>query len=106
MVRIAFVQPDGRREEAEAEVGETLMSQAKAAGIDGIVAECGGSMVCGTCHVYLGRELFDSLGPVPEMEADMLEYVIDPQPCSRLSCQIRVTAEMEGAEVGIPHSQR
>jgi 2Fe-2S ferredoxin len=106
VVSITFVQQDGRRQQIAAEPGETLMANAKAKGIDGIEAECGGSMVCGTCHVYLEPRVFELLGPPPPMEADMLEYVIAPQATSRLSCQIRVGSDMDGMEVGLPPSQR
>jgi 2Fe-2S ferredoxin len=106
MVSITFVQTDGQRRQIDAQPGETLMANAKAKGIDGIEAECGGSMVCGTCHVYLEPRVFELLGPPPAMEAEMLEYVIAPQATSRLSCQISVTAEMDGMEVGLPPSQR
>jgi ferredoxin, 2Fe-2S len=106
MVSITFVQPDGRRQRIEAELGVSLMANAKALGVGGIEAECGGSMVCGTCHVYLPAPLHGSIGPVPDMEAEMLEYVIEPQATSRLSCQVIVTEAMEGVEVGLPVSQR
>ena len=82
------------------------MANAKAQGVDGIEAECGGSMVCGTCHVYLSEPLHQKIGPVPAMEAEMLEYVIDPRATSRLACQITVTAALDGAEIGIPITQR
>lgn len=106
MVSITFVQPNGHRQTIKAAPGETLMSQAKAQGVDGIEAECGGSMVCGTCHVYLAEPFYQAIGPVPAMEADMLEYVIDPSATSRLSCQIKVDPLMEGMEVRVPVSQR
>jgi 2Fe-2S ferredoxin len=106
MVSITFIQPDGRRQTIEAVAGESLMSQAKAMGVDGIEAECGGSMVCGTCHVHLADAVYQAIGPVPLMEADMLEYVIDPSATSRLSCQVKVDPAMEGMEVRLPNSQR
>jgi len=106
MVSITFIQPDGRRQTIEATPGESLMSRAKLLGIDGIEAECGGSMVCGTCHVHLPASTYAALGPVPSMEAEMLEYVIDPDATSRLSCQVEVTEALEGAEIRVPVSQR
>ena len=106
MVSITFVTVDGHRQTIEATAGETLMANAKAKGIDGIEAECGGSMVCGTCHVYLDPAVYASLAPVPAMEGDMLEEVIEPRLTSRLSCQIAVAAEMDGMEVWLPRSQR
>jgi 2Fe-2S ferredoxin len=106
VVRITFVASDGSRQEIEATPGDSLMASAKARGVDGIEAECGGSMVCGTCHVHLDPQTYAALGPVPAMEAEMLEYVIEPSVTSRLSCQLRVGVEMDGIEVGLPHAQR
>lgn len=106
MVSITFVAADGQRQTIEATVGQTLMASAKAKGVDGIEAECGGSMVCGTCHVYLDPAIYSSLEPVPAIEAEMLEYVIEPRKTSRLSCQIYIAGGMEGMDVGLPPSQR
>jgi len=106
VVSTTFIQPDGRRQKIEAVCGETLMSQAKAQGVDGIEAECGGSMVCGTCHVHLSDMTYAALSPVPAMEAEMLEYVIDPDATSRLSCQIVVSDALHGAEIRVPVAQR
>lgn len=105
MVRITFVQPDGARQEIEAEVGESLMASAKARGVDGIIAECGGSLVCGTCHVYLDDAAFALAGPPLNFEVDLLDNVREPRPTSRLSCQITVSTEMDGMIVSVPTSQ-
>lgn len=106
MVSITFVQSGGDRQTIDAEVGVSLMANAKLKGVDGIEAECGGSMVCGTCHVHLCETIYKAIGSVPTMEAEMLDYVIDPSPTSRLSCQVRVIEAMEGMEVRIPVLQR
>ena len=75
-------------------------------GVDGIVAECGGSCMCATCHVYV-RE--DQLAKAPSMEADedaMLEGTASPRrPNSRLSCQLVVSPEMDGLVVDLPETQ-
>lgn len=106
MVRIRFVQPDGRADNIEATVGESLMANAKLHGIDGIVAECGGSMVCGTCHVYISEPGLPKLPAPGDMELDMLDCALHQQPNSRLSCQITVAESMDGLEVSVPLSQR
>jgi 2Fe-2S ferredoxin len=106
MVCIRFVQPDGDSVVVDADVGASLMVAATTNDVDGILAECGGSMVCGTCHVYVDEPWFTALGPVPAMEAEMLEYGLHPQPNSRLSCQIAVGEALEGLCVRIPVSQR
>lgn len=106
MVRITFHEENGGTQEVEAGVGVSLMESAKAAGIDGIEAECGGSMVCGTCQVYVPEPWFSAITPASAMEGEMVEYTRHPRPTSRLSCQIVVTESMEGMEVGVPLSQR
>ncbi|WP_298291494.1 2Fe-2S iron-sulfur cluster-binding protein [Novosphingobium sp.] len=106
MVRIRFTQPNGKVQEIEAETGETLMANACAQGIDGIIAECGGCLVCGTCHVYVAGPWFELLDPPSTIEADILDYGLHRQPSSRLSCQIMVTDTMDGMEVGVPLTQR
>lgn len=106
MVQVRFTQPDGSAQEIDAKVGESLMVNAKANGIDGIVAECGGSMVCGTCHVYIGDGWYDRLPAPSDMELDMIDCGLHQQPNSRLACQIQVTGEMDGLEVHVPLSQR
>lgn len=103
MAKITFVEADGTEIVADAQPGQTLMQVAVAAGVTGIVAECGGVCACATCHCYLA-----SKGVVPEPqepETDMLDFVIDPQPTSRLSCQIEITDELDNLTVHVPESQ-
>jgi ferredoxin, 2Fe-2S len=103
MTKITFMQPDGTEKIVTATVGRSLMEAAQAVGVAGIIAECGGSAACATCHVVLPQELFDRLGAPEEHEEDMLEFSNAPrQPCSRLSCQVQVTAEMDGIAVLVP----
>lgn len=106
MVRILFRDEAGNTQEIDAEPGISLMANAKAKGIDGIEAECGGAMVCATCQVYVAEPWFSAIAPAGEMEAEMVEYTRHPRPNSRLSCQIVVTEAMDGMEVGVPLSQR
>ena len=106
MVRIVFRSASGTATEVDAAEGQSLMEAAKAAGITGIDAECGGSMICATCHVHVAPDWFARLAPAGEIEAEMVEYTRHPRPTSRLSCQIAVTAELDGLEVEVPPSQR
>jgi len=105
MVQIVFRDQDGNETRIDAEPGKSLMESAKVNDIEGIVAECGGSMVCGTCHVHIAEPWGSRLEPPSEMEADMLECVRYPAPEARLSCQIVVTDALEGLEVNIPPGQ-
>lgn len=103
---ITFREADGSEVIADARVGDTLMETAKAAGVAGVVAECSGSMVCGTCHVYLSPEAYAAVGEPGEMEADMLDWGLEPRPTSRLSCQVTIGPELDGTTVDVPLHQR
>lgn len=105
MPRIFFSEPSGARREINASVGITLMETALEHGVQGIVAQCGGACACATCHVYVAPAWFDKLPPREEMEEGMLECAWEPRDNSRLSCQINVTADMDGLEVTVPQRQ-
>ena len=107
MPRLVFNLPNGEVRELSAEIGNTVMRTAIAQGIDGIVAECGGAAACGTCHVYVDEATLAKL-PAPESnEEAMLDYTAEPRaPNSRLSCQLKVTEELDGAVFTLPAQQR
>ncbi|PVA07527.1 2Fe-2S iron-sulfur cluster-binding protein [Thalassorhabdomicrobium marinisediminis] len=105
MTKITFIEADGTTVEAKAEPGMSVMQVAVNAGIAAIAAECGGACACGTCHCYVADEWVDKLTPPEDDETDMLDFVIDPTPSSRLSCQIAVTPEMDGLVINVPSSQ-
>ena len=105
MALVFYVAHDGSQFEADVPVGSSVMDGALNNGIDGILAECGGAMSCATCHVYVDEAWVDKVTPANEMETDMLEVVTEPKENSRLSCQLTVTADMEGLKVHLPESQ-
>ena len=105
MAKITFVQPDGTRQTVEAEPGITVMEAAKLNLIAGIEAECGGACACATCHVYVDPGWTERTGPASQMEEDMLDFAFDVRDESRLSCQIKVTAELDGLIVQVPEKQ-
>lgn len=105
MPKIKFITHAGAEKVVEAKPGNTLMNTAVDNGVDGIVAECGGNMSCATCHVYFDEEYAGKLDEPQTMEKEMLEFVIHPQSTSRLSCQIRITDELDGLVVHLPESQ-
>ena len=106
MVKIAFRSPQGSVRVVNAVEGNSVMRAAFDNGVDGIEAACGGSLVCGTCHAYVGETWLPLLPPQSETEKEMLDYGIHVRPNSRLTCQIPVTAELDGMEVELPLSQR
>jgi ferredoxin, 2Fe-2S len=102
MVTITYVAHDGIQTTVEVEEGHSVMEGAVAKGIEGIEAVCGGACACATCHVYVDTGWFDKLDPKSADEDAMLDFASNLQPNSRLSCQIRVSAAIDGLVVEVP----
>jgi len=105
MPKITFIEHDGTVHEIEAEIGSTVMESAIKGGVTSIVAECGGSCTCSTCHVYVDEAWRDKLPAASPEEEDQLDFAFDLQPSSRLSCQIKVTEALDGLVVRTPSYQ-
>jgi ferredoxin, 2Fe-2S len=105
MAKITFIQPDGEAQTVEIPVGWSVMEGAVRANVAGIDADCGGACACATCHVQVEPQWAAKLPPKSEMEETMLDFAIAPKANSRLSCQLRVTSEMDGLTVRVPSSQ-
>lgn len=105
MPRIIYITSDEQRFEIEATNGATVMETAIHAGVPGIEAECGGACSCATCHVYVDPSSTQKLGEVGPMEADMLDFAWEAAPNSRLSCQIKVSCELDGLILRVPERQ-
>ena len=105
MGKITFVEFDGEEEQAEIVEGQSLMQVATENGVRGIDADCGGDCACGTCHVILDSEWFKKSGEQSEEELQMLDLTPEREPTSRLSCQVKVTEEMDGMTVKLPEYQ-
>jgi 2Fe-2S ferredoxin len=105
MAKITFIQPDGSRQEVVAEPGMTVMEAARKELVPGIEAECGGACSCATCHVYVEETWREKVGPPSQMEEDMLDFAFDVRESSRLSCQIKVSEELDGLVVSVPEKQ-
>ncbi|WP_421990463.1 2Fe-2S iron-sulfur cluster-binding protein [Qipengyuania sp.] len=100
-MKIEFVTSQGETVTAEAEPGENLLRVAQAAGLP-LEGTCEGQMACSTCHVIVAPEWFDRLEEASEEEEDMLDLAAGVARTSRLSCQIELTAQMDGLTVRIP----
>jgi 2Fe-2S ferredoxin len=105
MPKITFVDSKGVERTVEAEVGSTVMEAAIRDSIPEILAECGGACACATCHVYVADEWLEKTGKATPMEEDMLDFAFDVQPNSRLCCQIKITAGLDGLKVSTPGKQ-
>jgi 2Fe-2S ferredoxin len=105
MPKIKYIEHDGKERTVDAEVGATVMETAIRNSVPGIVAECGGACSCATCHVHVDDAWTAKVGPPSPMEEDMLDFAFDVRPNSRLSCQIKVTDELDGLIVRTPAQQ-
>jgi 2Fe-2S ferredoxin len=103
--KITYVQPDGEEVTVEVPVGLTVMEGAIENDVDGIVAACGGSCSCSTCHVHVDEDWLEVVGPPHAAELDTLEFAIDVDERSRLSCQIEVSKELDGLIVHVAEEQ-
>jgi 2Fe-2S ferredoxin len=103
--RIIFIQPDGAEQTVDVAVGWSVMEGAVKNLVPGIDADCGGACACATCHVYVDPGWLAVLPRKSEMEEAMLDFAQVVAPNSRLSCQLRVTSEMDGLVVRLPISQ-
>jgi len=105
MPKITFIEHDGTAHTVEGEIGSTVMETALKNDIAGIVAECGGSCTCATCLVHVDEKWSAIVGPPSAEENDMLDTAFEVKPTSRLSCQIKVTPELDGLIVHTPSYQ-
>ena len=98
-----WMKPDGRQTTLDVGLGKSLMEAATARAIPGIIGECDGSLSCATCHVVIDPAWFAKTGKVETFEEQMLDVAeADRQPTSRLSCQIMMTAELDGIILRVP----
>lgn len=107
MPKVVFLSADGTQSGVDARAGDSVMVAATQNGISGIVAKCGGNMSCATCHVWVGDDFAELVGPPrDELEEDLLDLAVtERRPGSRLSCQITVTDELDGLTLEIPPDQ-
>ena len=102
MGKVIYVMSDGTESVVDAGEGESLMQAAVQAGVTAIEGECGGEMSCGTCHVWIGEEWAAKLKRPSQDELDLLEVDDDFTDESRLGCQIRFSAVLDGIVARIP----
>jgi 2Fe-2S ferredoxin len=105
MPKITYIEHNGTEHVVDAEIGQTVMEAAIKNNIPGIEAECGGACACATCHVYVEKEWIKPAGQPEEMEEDMLDFAFDVRDSSRLSCQIKMTEELDGLVIRLPEKQ-
>jgi 2Fe-2S ferredoxin len=105
MTKLTIVAFDGTPHELDVSNGSTVMENAMRNSVPGIDAECGGACACATCHIYVDEAWIEIVGPPSPMEEDMLDFGFDVKPNSRLSCQIKVSDQLDGLIVRTPERQ-
>ena len=105
MPKITYIEHSGKSHTIQVQNGLTVMEGAVQNNIPGIDADCGGSMACATCHVYVKEAWFDKLPKKEDGEEDMIDMAYEPNKFSRLSCQLIVLDELEGLVVKLPEKQ-
>ena len=106
MPHVTYIANDGKQTTLDIPLGTSVMQAAVMHGVDGIVAECGGSCMCATCHVYVRGDQLEKCPPMQADEDAMLEGTASPRrPNSRLSCQLLISEKMEGLVVNLPETQ-
>ena len=105
MSKITYIEHSGKTHTIDVANGLTVMEGAVQNNIPGIDADCGGSMACATCHVYVKEEWFNKLPKKEDGEEDMLDMAFEPKKNSRLSCQLIVSDILDGLVVNIPSKQ-
>ena len=105
MPKIKYIEHNGNSKTIEVDNGLTVMEGAVQNNIPGIDADCGGSMACATCHVYVENSWLNKIPKAEDAENDMIDMAYSPKKNSRLSCQIIVSEELNGLIVTTPEKQ-
>ena len=107
MPLITYVTASGTSREVDAPAGMSVMQAALNNRVEGILGECGGNCMCATCHVYVDPRFIDRIPTAKENEKFMLSIAAEgPETNSRLSCQIKMTEELNGIVVRLPRRQK
>jgi 2Fe-2S ferredoxin len=104
MPEVTYVLADGRELTVDVPCGQSVMDGSVRNNLPGIVAECGGSCSCATCHVYVDAAWEDRFDPITDEERDLLEFADDSQANSRLACQLIMSDDNAGVRVVVPTS--
>ena len=105
MTKVIYKDFQGNSKTIEVENGLSVMEGAIQNNIPGIDADCGGSMACSTCHVYVEDKWLNKLPKIEDAEVDMIDMAYEPKKNSRLSCQLIVSDEIDGLIVTTPEKQ-
>jgi 2Fe-2S ferredoxin len=99
--KLIVITREGEEREIEGEAGLSVMELIRDAGFDELLALCGGCCSCATCHVHVDPAFADKLPSMSDDENDLLDSSSDRDERSRLSCQLRFSAALDGLKVQI-----
>jgi 2Fe-2S ferredoxin len=105
MPKIRFIQHNGTEHVVDGEVDNSVMQTAVDHMVPGIIGDCGGNCSCATCHGYVDPAWSDKLEPMSEDEVVMLDGVMNVEGNSRLTCQVKLSENLDGLVVRLPRSQ-
>src|SRR5262245_25171552 len=105
MTKITFFDATGRQHDVYVSLGGTVMQVAKENEVPGILADCGGACACATCHVIVEKPWFDRIPAATDFELEMLEFAMNREANSRLSCQIKIEESLDGIVIRVPSDQ-
>ena len=105
MPKITYIEHSGKKHEIDVPAGHSVMQGAVDKRVPGIDADCGGQCACGTCHVYVDAAWLGKLPQKQTQETEMLDFAAMAEPNSRLSCQLTVSADLDGLVVTMPEGQ-
>ena len=105
MPKVTYIEDSGRKHVVDVPEGWSLMEGAVKNLVPGIDADCGGACACATCQVFVDPDWLAKLPEKTEMEETMLDFAPEQRPNSRLSCQVRMTAALDGIILRLPKSQ-
>jgi len=103
-LKVTFIMRDGSKRDLTAEISQSLLDVARAHSIDEVEGACGGAMACSTCHMIVDKDWYGKLPPPTDDETDMLDLAPGITKTSRLGCQIKLTAAMDGLTVKLPQT--
>jgi 2Fe-2S ferredoxin len=105
MPKVIYIDKSDREFVVEVGSGVNLMQAAVDNMVPSIIGDCGGAAACATCHVYVHPDWADRTGAPSDIEADMLDGLLETRPTSRLACQIIMDDSLDGIVIHLPESQ-
>jgi 2Fe-2S ferredoxin len=105
MSKVTYIDKNVKSYVVEIANGANLMQAAIDNSVPGVLGDCGGAAACATCHVFVDPAWAERAGAAADIEADLIDGLLDTKPTSRLSCQIVMRDELDGIVLHLPEQQ-